>query len=310
MIRVYKDEYLTIRWAQTFDDENEVNPLSLDPTRFLVDWSRRRETGLSYSFYHTRSGVNFDPGIGLEVFDDYYVTTIQLRYNFIPGEKSLLQSHIPALISYVINDVSDNSILTWYVNPGWTFTGKGGWMAIANLEYNYESLREDFELTDSIGIPIGDYTFSDVNLNFITPYSKAFKADMSLIAGQFYDGYRLSPQINPTWNISDGLELGATYLYDHLNFNSRDEQLHNHIFGIRGLLMINTKLSLSGFIQYNTAINKIISNIRFRYNPKEGTDLYLVFNEGRNTYLEREIPNLPVFDYRSFLIKYTYTFDL
>ena len=74
--------------------------------------------------------------------------------------------------------------------------------------------------------------------------------------------------------------------------------------------MINTRLSLSAFIQYNTAIDKVLSNIRFRYNPKEGTDLYIVFNEGRNTYLERTVPNLPYYDARNVMLKFTYTFDL
>ena len=74
--------------------------------------------------------------------------------------------------------------------------------------------------------------------------------------------------------------------------------------------MFNTKLSLSAFIQYNTAINKVLSNVRFRYNPREGTDLYIVFNEGRNTLLERELPTLPAYDHRSIMVKFTYTFQI
>jgi hypothetical protein len=74
--------------------------------------------------------------------------------------------------------------------------------------------------------------------------------------------------------------------------------------------MLSTKISLSSFIQYNAAIDQVISNIRFRYNPKEGSDLYIVFDEGRNTYLERETPVLPSINSRSFMFKYTYTFEL
>ncbi|MCK4746862.1 MAG: hypothetical protein KAT15_07505, partial [Bacteroidales bacterium] len=68
--------------------------------------------------------------------------------------------------------------------------------------------------------------------------------------------------------------------------------------------------SLSAFVQYNTAIDKVISNVRFRYNPMEGTDLYIVFNEGRNTLLEREIPTLPIYEHRSIMVKFTHTFKL
>ncbi len=137
-----------------------------------------------------------------------------------------------------------------------------------------------------------------------------YRANLSLSTGQYYDGFNFSPKIEPSINISASVELAGIYRYDFVRFNLRDQQLSNHIIGIRGLYMISTKFSLSAFIQYNTAIEKVLSNIRFRYNPKEGTDLYIVFNEGRNTYLERTVPGLPDYDARSVMLKFTYTFDL
>ena len=86
--------------------------------------------------------------------------------------------------------------------------------------------------------------------------------------------------------------------------------MNNHIAGIKTLYMFNTKLSVNAFIQYNTALDGIITNFRIRYNPKEGNDLYLVFNEDRNTDLYRELPTLPVYNSRAVMIKYTYTFNL
>lgn len=84
----------------------------------------------------------------------------------------------------------------------------------------------------------------------------------------------------------------------------------NHIIGIKALYMFDTRLSVNAFIQYNTALNGIITNFRLRYNPKEGNDLYLVFNEDRNTDLYRELPNFPVYSSRAIMLKYTYTFNL
>ena len=105
------------------------------------------------------------------------------------------------------------------------------------------------------------------------------------------------------------MELGGIYRYDYVHFPDRNQILNNHIAGLRVLYMLSTKISFSAFVQYNTAIYKVISNFRFRYNPKEGTDLYIVFNEGRNTSLEREVPSLPVYDQRNVTLKFTYTFE-
>ena len=73
-------------------------------------------------------------------------------------------------------------------------------------------------------------------------------------------------------------------------------------------MTLTTNTSLSAYIQYNTAVNKALANIRFRFNPREGNDFYLVYDEGLNTRLTRETPNLPLSSGRTILAKYTYTF--
>ncbi|MBG0859595.1 MAG: hypothetical protein IQL11_08840, partial [Bacteroidales bacterium] len=102
--------------------------------------------------------------------------------------------------------------------------------------------------------------------------------------------------------------LGLTYNIDYVSFSDRSVKFTNQIVGLKGLLTLTTKTSLSAFIQYNTAVDKIYSNFRFRYNPQEGSDFYLVYDEGLNTRLSREIPHLPFSSGRTVLLKYTYTF--
>jgi hypothetical protein len=74
--------------------------------------------------------------------------------------------------------------------------------------------------------------------------------------------------------------------------------------------MFSTSLSVSAFIQYNSSIDEVLTNFRLRFNPREGNDLYIVFNEGLNTDLEKRTPSLPQVDNSTFVIKYTYTFQL
>ena len=54
----------------------------------------------------------------------------------------------------------------------------------------------------------------------------------------------------------------------------------------------------------------MISNIRLRYNPEEGNDLYLVYDEAFNMNREREVPMLPLTKNRTILLKYNYSFNL
>jgi hypothetical protein len=72
---------------------------------------------------------------------------------------------------------------------------------------------------------------------------------------------------------------------------------------------LSTAFTASAFLQYNSAASAAIANIRLRYNPKEGTDFYLVINESFYTDRESEVPPLPPYGSRAVMIKYSTTFN-
>ena len=111
----------------------------------------------------------------------------------------------------------------------------------------------------------------------------------------------------PKLSIGAGFDLGLSYYLDYVNLSSSTSFI-NHILGIRGLLTMTTKTSLSAYIQYNTAIDKVVTNIRFRYNPREGNDFYIVYDEGINSDLATGNSRVAVFIRQNLLLKYTYTF--
>lgn len=207
--------------------------------------------------------------------------------------------------------IDDGSLMSFNYSAGWTFMTKSQWQGNLSLLYNIENLKDSLEIIeDEVFISQGNYEFVNFMGTVSTPANKPFFIIFSTEAGQYFDGTRFSMNIQPTWNISRHLELGAIYNFDKLNFSARDEKMTNHIVGIKAIYMLDTRLSINTYIQYNTAVNGILTNLRLRYNPKEGNDFYLVLNEGRNTDLRREVPNLPVYSTRSLLLKYTYTFNL
>ena len=310
VVRVFGDDYLTIRMAQTLHDSAENNPLSMDPTSITLDWERRKQEGLSYSAGLTYSGTDFDPGIGFEMIDDFIATAPSLQYTWISPEESWLQSHNIRLFNYAFYRIPEYVLMMYSLNPSWSFSSKNSWMGSIGPVYRIDQLEEDFELSDSVTVPVGRYKYLSGELMLQTPGTSSFYTIFMFEGGSYFDGYKLSPSIQPKWNIGASVELGGIYMLDLIRFPDRMESLNNHIAGLRALLMFSTKLSLSAFVQYNSAINKVLSNIRFRYNPKEGTDLFVVFNEGRNTYLEREVPNLPKYDARNITLKFTHTFEV
>jgi hypothetical protein len=310
VVRVFGDDYLTIRLAQTLQDSATNNPFSLNPSRITLDWERRKQQGLSYSAGFSYSGTDFDPGIGFQMIDNFMATAPELKYTWISPDESWLQSHYLRLFNYTFFRIPNNSLMIFNLNPSWFFSSKNSWMGMVGLKYRIDQLEEDFEIADPVIVPVGRYSYLSTELMLQTPGTSSFYTIFMFEGGGYFDGYSASPSVQPKWNLGASVELGGIYRIDLIRFPDRNQSLTNHIAGLRALYMISTKLSLSAFVQYNSAINKVLSNVRFRYNPREGTDLYVVFNEGRNTWLDREVPHLPAYDQRNITVKYTYTFEI
>ncbi len=75
-------------------------------------------------------------------------------------------------------------------------------------------------------------------------------------------------------------------------------------------MTFTTRTSASAFIQYNSAEDLVALNFRFRYNPREGNDLYLVWNETFNSDRFGLDPIAPLSQERALLIKYSHTLTL
>lgn len=278
---------------------------------------RENIKGFAYDLSLSRCGEDYNPGMGFEMREDYLRFGNKIKYGWIPGEKSRLQNHNIFFEGFVFRRNEDKSVETTEIGPGWEFTTKNGYVARISLKYHYENVDEGFsfdeddeEVEEDPDIPVGRYKFYSLEGMLMTAMGRRFSIIANTYAGSFYDGWRLSQGITPRWNVSPSLELSGTYQLDLIKFSERNKHFYSHIGRLRIQVMFSTKLTASAFIQYNSNADTIISNARIRYNPSEGNDLYIVYNEGRNTYRFREVPVLPTTSDRTIMIKYTYTFKL
>ncbi len=308
VFNLFGNDFLNVMWAQTFEDDKDNKPLSLNPARIKIGWERRMEKGLGYNLNYSRAGVDYSPGIGFEMRQNFSQYQGRIWWGWIPGEKSKLLNHKIFLGGDLITRNTDGSAETAILSPGWSFRSKGSSEGNLQINFNHESVTDTFYLAPDTYIPNGDYNFLNAWLMYNTPNTHALMAKNMLTIGKFYDGVLMSASISPQWNISPRLTLSGTYIYTAGNFADRDQHFHSHIARFKVLIMPSTKIAIASFVQYNSAIRAVITNFRFRYNPKEGNDLYIVYNEDFNTARGTETPVLPVSNTRAVLLKYTYTF--
>jgi hypothetical protein len=310
IVRMFGDDYLKLVWSQSVEENYKFSE-SFKPSRIFVNWERRRKVGLGYDFRYARSGEEFNPGIGFQARDDYSFYYSSILYGWLGSEESPISRHNIYLHGEVFNSISEKNVESTVLNPWYEIYLKSGFYGAAGFNMYCENLLDTFEIDeDEVFAEPGDYRFFNFHAAVLTPQSKPVWALILFNTGSFYDGKKYSVSITPAWNISSSWEISGFYEYNNVDFSDRNQNFISHIVRLKALYMLNTKFSASSFIQYNSAANVILTNFRLRYNPREGNDFYLVYNEGLNTNLNREIPALPGTFSRTVLLKYTYTFKL
>ncbi|MHB9027422.1 MAG: DUF5916 domain-containing protein, partial [Candidatus Latescibacterota bacterium] len=310
IFRVFGDDYLNLNWAQTFDrtDAGDVSPL--DRSHIRAHWERFRHSGWAYGLNYNRAGKDYLPGMGYEQYPDLSNWIHFLRYGWTGSKNSRWFQYQWYEDFYLRKRNGDGSINTFLLRTGVNGSTKKGYSSSLNLTYNHENVREYLAFSETAVVPVGTYDFYGVTGNFSTPGGQRLGFGTNFTVGQFYDGQRFSVSSTLSRSFSSYLDTGITYQYNLVDFPERGQEFTAHIGRFRMLAMLSVKYSVAALIQYNSASDKAIANIRFRYNPHEGNDLYLVYNEGINTGHDSADPLPPRSGSRTIMLKYSYTFRL
>ncbi|MEX0771457.1 MAG: DUF5916 domain-containing protein [Balneolaceae bacterium] len=309
-LHLFGDDYLVLNYGQNFETGAENKLASFDATRLRFEWQTRRITGFGYSIGFSRNGPTFNPGLGFIVREEYTRYGSNINYGWFSDENSKFQNHQIEFGGNIFFRNTGGYLETVDIGPSWVTNWKSGSRLEVSSSYNFEDLSEPFILFDKLSVSDGQYHFVDVEASFNTPQADIYNALVSVNAGQFFDGYRLSGDFSSVLTFSRHFNLQPYYEINRVSFPDRNESFTAHIWRIRAEFYLNTKLSVMTFIQYSNAADLAISNFRIRYNPREGNDLYIVYNENLNTNRFDHFPVQPFSQARAIMVKYTYTFNL
>ena len=309
ILRLFGDEYLSAKWVQSFENGKSNEFLSLDPARVYLFWERRRYDGIAYNFGYSRAGKDWSPGMGFELRENFNSFRGELSHGWLMGEKSEFLRIRAFTRGFLVKDFMTKKTQSAQIEPGVEMETKKGWGFNASIVPTKETITESFSLGDA-EIPVGEYDFTQFKALAYTPFGSlvGFFADATV--GQFFDGTLFSVNLMPRYKVSPHINLEGFYGYNRGEFLERGQSFNSHLARIKLEYLMDTKFSVSAFLQYNSLDEVFVPNVRLRYNPKEGNDLYIVFNDLLNSNRQRVLPHLPRSESRVVVVKYTYTFVL
>ncbi len=308
VLRPFGDQYLTLKWAQTFDaDAPGVHLADAAASRFLARWERRNQAGFRYVEELIRSGAQYVPKLGFTLRDDFTSSETRLQYLWFGAPRAPFRTFAVQAAGKAYLRNADRTAESVLIEGGFDSEMKSGQQVTLTYRTSFESVRDSFSLSGGTPVLPGDYWFREGELRFMAARQSRIRPTFTVTAGSFYDGDRVSLSANPAWDPSSHLELGVDYLFNAIRFPNRGISANLHVARARIQAAYDAHLSLSTFVQYNNSARTASVNARLRYNFREGNDLWVVYNETANTGRAGLVPEPPLSQSRGLMVKYTYT---
>lgn len=307
-LRPFGDNYLDLKWAATFDDREQEAPALAE--RSLVDarWQRRTGRGLSYTLQYTRAGDEYWPELGFMPRQDFTTANVSGNYYIFTDGNRTFKRVYPGALAFNTFRNSDGALESGQY-AAWvqwdTKAGGGGWI---EPKLFHENVLAPFSIGGEVTIPAGVYDFADLQVRTTMQTGRKLRADVDFRSGTYFDGARTQVILTPTWNVSRHLELGGDYQLSRLRFDTRNQQANIQLARFRIRTALNARASANAFVQYNSTTDRVDLNLRLRYAFAEGTDLWIVYNEGLDTEPSGRFEfTQPRSLARALIVKYTHT---
>jgi hypothetical protein len=159
--------------------------------------------------------------------------------------------------------------------PEWD-SGDGGRFEI---DFAEQTVTEAFDLADTVLVEPGVYGANNVQLAFNSSPARPLVGQLQATVGESFGGTVNTLGGSLTWNPTP--KVGVTGGYTRNDVSLPNGAFVADIASLRGTYSFSTQATLNAFVQYNSLNDALITNIRFNYIYRPGSDLFLVFTEER-----------------------------
>ena len=260
-------------------------------------------TGDLYGFNaeHLTVGKNFNPEIGFVRRDNFRRNFAQFRFSPRPRSIPWLRRMIyQGSFDYITDMTGSLETRESKLRLEMELENSDRWY----LQYtdSFEGLPEEFKLTSDVILPVGGYSFGQLRTEYDFGAQRRVSGRLFYTRGTFYSGTRsdvgyqgravFTPQlaIEPRISVSDVDLPQGSFI--------------TTLLGTRASFTVSPRMFLAALLQFNSSSKAVDTNIRFRWEYEPGSDLFIVYSDGRDTGLE----GFPRLENRSFVVKFTRLF--
>ena len=171
----------------------------------------------------------------------------------------------------------------------------------ANLSLTIGETRVDdaFLLADTLPVPAGRYSEDAWSARVSTSSARPWTISVNGGIEDFFGGDLSTVGTTLTVTPDPSIALSASLTRNHVDIESGS--FTADITSLRAVWALSTKMTTNALVQYNSLSRDLVTNVRFNFIHRPGSDLYVVFTEGRSDVDGSRVP----VD-RGMVVKFTY----
>ena len=169
------------------------------------------------------------------------------------------------------------------------------------LDYtrDYELVPAKFTISPGVVVPAGAYNYETSRVSYTLGQQRKVSGTVSASRGTLYNGSKSEVTYSGRWGVVPqfSMEPGVTIDWVSLPYGDFTAKLLNSRF----TLTPSARMLISSLMQYNAAANSLSSSVRLRWEYTGGSELFIVYSDGRST----STPGFPSLLNRTFAVKAT-----
>ena len=154
---------------------------------------------------------------------------------------------------------------------------------VVSLEFsrNMEFVTEPFEVAGDVQVSAGRYRFNEAATRLQLGPQRKVSGALNLSWGEFFNGRRTGIGYTGRVELSSQFAIEPRVSFDWISLPSGETRVT--LLGVRPTLTITPRMYVGGLMQYNSSTEALETNVRWRWEFEPGSDLFVVYTDGRAT---------------------------
>ena len=255
---------------------------------------------------HLQVGRNFNPEIGFMRREDFRRSYVYAQFSPRPeGIEAVRQFTWGGSVDYIENGAGQ--LETRILSGRFQTSFENSDSLSADIQQDYEFLPRPFAITDDVTIPVGGYEFTDFQVSYRMGPHRRVAGSLSFQHGEFFAG-----DITAVGYSQGLIEVSRQFAVEpSISWNRitlPQGSFTARVATTRLTYTFTPRMFASALLQYNSTNNVLSTNVRLRWEYEPGSELFIVYNDQRDTFTNLRNRGFPMLENRAFMVKLTRQF--